>query len=106
MNVEALTVMLNELESHRLEVALVPLRADRRGYNEGGCKRVCVDRNPRWYSQFCNAHLSSRVRNHRKPDTKIKRQNVLRLLRRLVDGLPTTSKYAAELMRRANACAT
>jgi hypothetical protein len=101
MNVERLSIMLAELESHRLEVALVPLRADRRGYNEGGCKRVVVDRNPRWYSELCRNHPSSRVRNHRKPDTKIKRANVLRLLRRLVDGLPTTSKYAAELMRRA-----
>ena len=89
--------MLAELSSHRLHVMLVPLNPNRRGYNEGGCKRVC-DRNPRWYSQFCSRHLSSRVRNHRKLDTRIKRRDILRILTRLSAGLPSSSKYAEELL--------
>ncbi len=91
--------MLAELESQRLEVVLVPLNPKLRGYNEGGCKRVCSNRSPRWYSQLCSRHLSSRIRNHKKLDTKIKRLSILRILQRLRDGKGTTSKYADELRR-------
>lgn len=92
-----LQLMLNELESHRLEVQLVPLNPRLRGFNHGGCKRVVADMNATWYRRFCARHLSSRKRNHRKPDTKIKRADTIRILRRLAEGLPTKSKYAAEL---------
>jgi hypothetical protein len=91
--------MLGELESQRLEVVLVPLNPRMRNYNEGGMKRVCANKNPRWYSNLCNKHLSCRKRNHRKPDTKIKRANIVRILRRLCDGKPSISKYAEELRR-------
>lgn len=96
-----LIIMQAELESHHLDVQLVPLNPKLRNYNEGGCRRVVADRNATWYRQLCARHLSSRRRNHRKPDTKIKRRNVERLLGRLVAGLPTRSKYAAEIMRMA-----
>ncbi len=96
---EELQQMLDELESHRLEVQLVPLNPRLRNYNEGGCKRVVASRNPRWYATLCSRHLSSRKRNHRKPDTKIKRRSILRILRRLCDERPSVSKYAEELRR-------
>ncbi len=91
--------MLAQLESHRLEVVLVPLNPKMRGYNEGGMKRVCADKNPRWYSSFCSRHPSSRRRNHRKHDTKIKRASIVRILARLVGGKPSVSKYVPELRR-------
>ncbi len=94
-----LEILLAELESNRLEVQLVPLSPNKRGYNEGGMKRVAVSKSPRWYSALCNRHLSSRIRNHRKPDTKLKRANVLALLARLAAGKPSVSKYADELRR-------
>lgn len=97
----ALTTMLNELESHQLRVELVPLNPSKRGYNEGGCRRVCSDKNPRWYSKFCARHTSSRGIRRGKHDTRIKRRNVLRLLARLANGLPSTSKYADEIRRMA-----
>lgn len=89
--------MLAELQSHQLTVCLVPLSQSRRGYNEGGCKRVAVDRSPRWYSALCLKFPSSRVRNHRKPDTRVRRANILRVLGRLIDGKTSWSKYAGEL---------
>ncbi len=95
----SLEIMLMELESTRLEVQLVPLNPRLRNYNEGGCKRVVANRNATWYRALCLKHPSSRVRNHRKPDTKIKRRNVERLLRRLIAGQATCSKYAAEIRR-------
>ena len=94
-----LQLMLDLLESHRLEVQLVPLNPRLRGFNEGGMKRVCANKNCPWYRAFAARHLSSRKRNHRKPDTKIKRRDVIRLLSRLIAGKSTTSKYADELRR-------
>lgn len=91
--------LLAELESHQLHVILVPLDPRKRGYNEGGCRRVCADRNPRWYSRLCADHPSSRVRNHRKPDTRVRRQNILRVLRRLCAGLSSRSQYAPRLLK-------
>lgn len=96
---DQLQLMLDQLESHRLEVQLVPLNPRLRGFNEGGMKRVVANKNATWYRIFCAHHLSSRKRNHRKPDTKIKRADILRILKRLTDGKPTRSKYAAELRR-------
>lgn len=92
---EALQLMLNQLESHQLRVELAPLNPRLRNYNEGGCKRVVVDANPIWYRRFCGRHLSSRKRNHRKPDTKIKRANTLRALNQLIRGVPA-GKYGEE----------
>lgn len=94
-----LQLLLDELESSRLEVCLVPLNPKLRNYNEGGMKRVASNKNAAWYRKFCGSHLSSRVRNHRKLDTKIKRRDILRILARLVAGKPSTSKYADELRR-------
>lgn len=96
-----LEIMLMEFESGRLDVQLAPLNPKRRGWNEGGMKRVVCDRNTAWYRGLCARHLSCRVRNHRKTDTKIKRRNILRLLNRLVAGQSTVSKYADELRRLA-----
>ncbi len=90
---EQLLVMLAELESNRLDVGLVPLNPRLRNYNEGGCKRVAFSKNTKWYRDFCCRHLSSRKRNHRKPDTRIKRANVLRALERMARGT-YRGKYA------------
>lgn len=92
-----LAILLSELESNRLEVGLVPLNPRLRNYNEGGMKRAVFSKNPNWYSRLCNRHLSSRIRNHKKPDTKIKRADTLRILGRLAAGLQSRSKYAEEL---------
>lgn len=96
---ERLNIMLAELESSRLEVMLVPLNPNKRGYNDGGCRRCACSRNVAWYRSFCLRHPSSRIRNRAKPDTRIKRRNVLRLLSRLAQGKGSVSKYAEELRR-------
>lgn len=91
--------MLNELESHRLEVVLVPLNPNRRGWNEGGMKRICADVPPRWFRQLCSRHASSRGVRRGKFDTRIRRANVLRALARLVDGRGYQGKYREEFLR-------
>ena len=91
--------MLAELEAHRLEVVLVPLNPNRRGWNEGGMKRVCADVPPKWYRALCREHLSSRGVRRGKPDTRIRRQGVLRALGRLVDGRGYFGKYREEFLR-------
>lgn len=87
--------LLCELESHQLQVILAPSRrSDRR---ETDFIRVCADKNPPWYSRMCAKYPSSRGIRRGKHDTILKRANVLALLARLSRGLPTTSKYGAEL---------
>lgn len=83
--------LLDELESNRLEVILIPAR-------EGDGKiRVAAWRNPDWYQALCSAHISSRKRKNHLPDTRIRRSNITRALRRLAAGLPSRSIYVKEL---------
>jgi hypothetical protein len=89
--------MLNELESHQLHVVLVPLNPRLRNYNEGGCKRVCADKSPRWYAFFCSQNPSSRGVRRGGFDTRIKRRNTLRALRQLLSGQPA-GKYSDQLL--------
>ncbi len=93
---ETFQEILAELEQHRLEVALVPAR-DRR--HETHCVRVAVAQNPTWYRRLCAAHPSSRRRT--KPDTRVRRQNVLAVLARLAAGKSSRSTYAAALTKEA-----
>ncbi len=90
----ALHQLLAELESHQLQVMLVPLNPRMRNYNDGGMKRVLFDKNPRWYSQMCADFPSSRGIRRGKHDTRIRRATILSVLRRLCDGKYSWSKYA------------
>lgn len=90
--------MLNELESHRLEVVLVPLNPRLRNYNEGGCKRALADQNAKWYRLFAAQHPSSRGIRKGGFDTRIRRANVLSALQRMVDGRGYCGKYKDELL--------
>ena len=91
-------LLLAEIESTCLEVILVPLS---RPANSGGMKRVAISKNAKVYRDFCARHESSRGRRRRKPDTKIKRRNVIRLLMRLAAGFPVRSQYLPELQEMA-----
>jgi len=97
---EPLAQLLYELEAHRLEVQLVPVGRNARCWTgEHSMKRCPVDVPPKFYRELCRRHQSSRGIRRGKFDTKIKRANVLALLRRLASGLPSVSKYADELRR-------
>ena len=87
-----LAMALIDLESHRLTVALAPLRW---GANPGGMRRVCVDQNPRWYRELCARYAVHRGKKH--PSTRVKRIGTLRVLNRMTAGLCTRSKYAPEI---------
>jgi len=91
--------MLAELESSPLSVQLVPSkRHDRR---DSDMIRVCTSVPPAWYRKLCAKHLSSRRVRRGKPDTRIRRQNILSVLTRLADGKPSVSKYVPDLAREA-----
>jgi hypothetical protein len=98
--IRELELMQAEFEGSGLEVILVPLNPKLRGWNEGGCKRVAANRNCDWYRSLCKRHPSSRTRNKRHHDTRIKRKNVASVLSRLLT-VGTRSKYAPELIRLA-----
>lgn len=97
----ALIQMQAELEAHRLEVQLAPLNPRLRNYNEGGMKRVVVDAPPRWFRKLCQAHTSARGTRRGKQDTRIRRANVLSLLRVLIQQGHSRSKYAPEILAAA-----
>lgn len=95
---QALIQLQAELESNQLQVILVPLNPMMRGYNEGGCKRVAISKNPTWYSRLCARFPSSRGTRRGKPDTILRRKNVLTLLRTLIHKGHSRSKYAPEIL--------
>lgn len=90
-----LELMLIELESNRLEVGLAPCKYP---CNEGGCVRVAFSRNATWYRRFCAQYGSSRRRNKKHHDTRIKRAHTIRVLNRLIEGQPVRSQYAPALL--------
>lgn len=94
----ALIWLQAEFESNRLEVVLAPCR---REANVGGCIRVAASRNAAWYRALCAAYPSGRFRRKTAPDTRVKRANIARVLARLVNGQPSSSRYAPEILRAA-----
>lgn len=65
----------------------------------GGCIRVATSSNVDWYKDLCSMFQSTRRRRRIDDnDTRVKRQNILRVLQRLVDGKATTSTYAPFLL--------
>jgi hypothetical protein len=87
--------MLNELEAHMLVTVLVPSkRSDRR---ESDMIRCNISVPPTWFRRMCARYPSSRGIRRGKFDSKLRRANVLSLLRGLATGRPVRSKYLADL---------
>jgi hypothetical protein len=101
---DSLHEMLAELESAKLEVVLAPCRKP--PPNVGAMIRVASSVPPLWYRKLCGEHLSKRGARRGKPDTRIKRANVLSLLRVLCRGVMSKSKYAPEILREAKSRAS
>lgn len=87
MTPETAQWLLTDLRKNHLSVVIV-----------GTC-RVVESRNPEWYQELCSMHQSYRKRPRKtfKSDTKIKRRDILRLLTRLAEGLPASSRYIEDL---------
>lgn len=96
----AAEMMLEELESERLVVSLVPAW----GWmgDDGGRLRIVESHNPWWYREFCYDYEAnrSRPRRGRKPDTLIKRRCTLRALREIRGGgMPHAVRTASIALR-------
>lgn len=87
--------MLNELESNRLEVILVP---SKRPTNEGAMIRCVAGRNAKWYRAFCAANVSTRGVRRGKFDTCIKRFRTTDALEKMLRGDRSTY-YHEQLMK-------
>lgn len=87
---------LAELEGNRLEVILVPSRVY---VNEGGCIRVAISKNARWYREFCADYPSGRNRRKAGSDTRIKRANIVSVLNTLINRGDSRSAYAPHLLK-------
>lgn len=91
--------MYNELLHTRLTVTLIPSRLPEIA-ERGGCIRIVESQNPAWYQALCKAYPSKRTRPRRrnKPDTAIKRQQVLKALQHLANGNPPLTEYHNRLL--------
>jgi len=87
--------MLNELESNRLEVILIP---EKRRTHDMGMVRCAVSKNAKWYRDFCGRFASSRKRRNAAFDTCIKRHRTIAALQDMIAGRRSTY-YFAELSR-------
>lgn len=94
----SLTEMLYELQSNRLEVILVPQEEP---VNCGACIRVPKRMNCEWYREFCECFPGKPKKNSRKLNTKIRRKETIRLLKRLISGQEVKSKYKDYLLAEA-----
>lgn len=88
---------LLELDSHHLEVVLVPSR-DHDCALRGGMIRAVQEQNAEWYRKFCSEHESNRKDRLRwsKFKTKIKREQTRNALLELIAGKCETH-YARDL---------
>lgn len=95
---EVFVLMLEELDNTGLEVELIPFN-DYECAMRGGCIRVAVSHNVDWYRNLCATFQSGRRRRRMDDnDTRIKRQSIRRILKRLSLELPTTSMYTEHLV--------
>ncbi|MEN6302803.1 MAG: hypothetical protein ABFE08_05395 [Armatimonadia bacterium] len=90
--------MLYELTSTALEVVKAP--SQRRDARPWDGIRVVQSRNADWYRRFCAKHASSRKRNKRLHDTRIKRQDTIRLLENMIAGRQV-SIYCQDIIEEA-----
>ena len=95
----AASLMIDELETQRLRVVLVPSEYHAVALRGGKVRRV-EEQNPAWYRMFCATYEANRtrLRNRAKPDTLIKRQGVLRALREIKDTGCAGTLYARRLL--------
>lgn len=96
---DVFAALLAELESNRLEVAIVPAPHPRHSLHG---VRVAVSRNPTWYRRLCALFPSGRNRARALPDTRIRRAAIVRILSRLAAGAPVRSSYVGPLARAAD----
>ena len=75
----------------RLQTLLVPQRDPP---NPGACLRISVSCNAPWYQDMWGDFESRRKRQYRKFKTRVKRRDIERILRRLIDGKPCAGIYA------------
>ena len=90
--------LLNELDSNRLEVVLVPDRQSCGYGNDFRRLRAVQSQNAEWYREFCRLYASSSHPQRRRFDTLIKRQATRRALIRLSEGVNGTV-YSERLIR-------
>ena len=89
--------MLSDLMEHQLVVEALPAPEQR---HSGHKVRVVVDQNPQWYQDFTARYEKRRAkpRNRSKPDTRIYRSDMVRLLTNWLKHGYSRSSYAPELL--------
>jgi hypothetical protein len=91
---EIYQLMLDELESSELRVALSPAPSPAHTDHK---IRVSVSKNVKWYQDLCRRHPSSRQDNPGGKRTKIKRASICNILKQLAAGKTPATQYLPEL---------
>lgn len=95
---DALRDMYYDFVERRLEVILVP-QSD--PPNVGACIRAASSSNCDWYRALCADFESKTSKKFRKFKTKVKRKEIERILKRLIDGKECNSMYADWILKYA-----
>jgi len=90
-----LNIMLGDLESNRLEVALTPADSS---MHDGHMIRSVVNQNPEWYQDLCSRYPCARTKQRSKHDTKVKRRLIVKVLGNMVSEGKTKSNYGPDLL--------
>lgn len=104
--INAAEYLLQTLESHNLEVSLIPAPDPRHRTHK---VRAVSERNPEWYRRLCKRHPANRSKpRERAPkytDSLIRRSQVIKALKKIAKNKEDESVYIERLRPIVFACA-
>ena len=92
--------MLLDLSEEYLDVCLIPSRVESVA-KDGGMIRVVCNRNPLWYRQLCSHFPKTRQRRRKKPQTSIRKEDIVAVAYNLLKNGHSKSKYASFIVDEA-----
>ncbi|MFA7287379.1 MAG: hypothetical protein WC055_00720 [Melioribacteraceae bacterium] len=93
--------MIDEFSENYLDVVLIPSK-DHNTAMDGGMIRVAQNRNPEWYRNLCSNHPKKKQRTRKKPQTSIKKEDIISIIRNLIKTGDSKSKYVYFILDEIN----
>jgi len=90
-----LKIMLGQLKENKIKVILIPAPDPQ---FSGHMIRASIESNPEWYSELCNNNPRKRKRGEIKNYSYIKRDRIIKLLQKLINGNISRCKYTNDLI--------
>lgn len=101
INPHILQEMVDEFNESYLDVVLIPSK-DHNTAIDGGMIRVAQNRNPEWYRNLCSNHPKRKQRTRKKPQTSIKKEDIISVMKSMIKNGSTKSKYSYYIIEEMN----